>query len=220
MDKHIQMANYFNRIGDLINRPEVDRRGLRDLLWQIQREPVRNIHPVTKEIWEQVIYYITEVADDDESETYNENMDFLSETLEEVPKIILSESTHKKVDLLNLYIDKERRTEQEPQHNNLINIIRKIIQAAINLLFKNTRASTHTHRIFPEGEEDQEVPIKKGTNRRRGQLPPLITLKPSKKTQVIPKQDHHVKSNCQKMKEDKGKILPHSSFKTTTTHTT
>ena len=82
MDTHIQMANYFSRIWDLINRPEVDRRGLRDLLWQIQWEPVQNIHPITKEICEQVIYYITEVADDDESETYNENMDFLSETLE------------------------------------------------------------------------------------------------------------------------------------------
>ena len=87
LDTHIQLANYFSRIGDLINRTEVYRRGLRDLLWQIQWVPTQNIHPTTKEICEQVIYYITEVADNDEPETYNENMDFLSETLEEVPKI-------------------------------------------------------------------------------------------------------------------------------------
>ena len=148
------MANYFSRIGDLINRPEVDRRGLRDLLWQVQWEPVQNLHPITKEICEQVIYYITEVADDDESETYNENMDFLSETLEDVPKIILSESTHKRVDLLYLYMDKERRTEQEPQHNNLINIVRKIIQAAINFLFKTTRAGTQLPAASQNEGED------------------------------------------------------------------
>ena len=159
MDTHRQMANYFSRIKDLINRPEVDRRGLRDLLWQIQWEP-QNIHPITKDICEQVIYYITEVADDDESEAYNENMDFLSETLEEVPKIILSESTHKKVDLLNLYMDTERRTEQEPQHNDLINIVRKIIQATINLLFKTTRAGTQP-LAASQNEEDQQVPTQR-----------------------------------------------------------
>ena len=159
VDTHIQMANYFSRIEDLINRPEVDRRGLRDLLWQIQWEP-QNIHPITKDICEQIIYYITEVADDDESEAYNENMDFLSETLEEVPKIILSESTHKKVDLLNLYMDKESRTEQEPQHNDLINIVRKIIQSAINLLFKTTRARTQP-LAASQNEEDQQVPTQR-----------------------------------------------------------
>ena len=158
VDTHIQMANYFSRIEDLINRPEVDRRGLRDLLWQIQWEP-QNIHPITKDICEQVIYYITEVADDDESEAYNENMDFLSETLDEVPKVILSDSTHKKVDLLNLYMDTERRTEQEPQHNDLINIVRKIIQAAINLLFKTIRARTQLPEASQNEGEDQAVPI-------------------------------------------------------------
>ena len=156
------MANYFSHIGDLINRPEVNRRGLRDLLWQIHREPVQNIHPITKEICEQVIHYITEVADNEESETYNEYMDFLSETLEDVPKIILSASPRKRIDLMNLYIDKERLTALEPQHNHPINIARKIIQAAINILFKTTRTTTHTHRIFPDGERDQEVPIQRG----------------------------------------------------------
>ena len=162
VDTHIQMANYFSHIGDLINRPEVNRRGLRDLLWQIQRDPVRNIHPITKEICEQVIHYITEVADNEESETYNEYMDFLSETLEDVPKIILSASPRKRIDLMNLYIDKERLTALEPQHNHPINIARKIIQAAINILFKTTRTTTHTHRIFPDRERDQEVPIQRG----------------------------------------------------------
>ena len=100
------------------------------------------------------------MADDDESEAYNENMDFLSETLENVPNIILSDSTHKRVDLMNLYMDTERRTEQEPQHNNLINIVRKIIQAAINLLFKTTRARTQP-LTAPQNGEDQQVPTQR-----------------------------------------------------------
>ena len=58
-------------------------------------------------------------------------------------------------------MDTERRTEQEPQHNNLINIIRKIIQAAINLLFKTTRARTQLPAASHKEEEDQQVPTHK-----------------------------------------------------------
>ena len=98
------------------------------------------------------------MADDDESEAYNENMDFLSETLEDAPKIILSDSPHKRTDLQRLYIQMERMTEQQPQHNDLMDIVRKIILASGNLLFNTTRIGTHPHRISPNGQEDQEVP--------------------------------------------------------------
>ena len=158
LDTHLQMANYFSHIGVLIKRPTVNKIGLGDILWHIQWQPVQNIHPITKEICEQIIHYITEVADNDESQTYNKNMELLSETLEDVPKIILSESPRKRIDLLNLYIDKEKATEQKPQHNELINTVRKIIQAAINLLFKTTRARTQPLAASQNEEGDQEVP--------------------------------------------------------------
>ena len=83
------MADYFSHIREFLSMTETDRRGLQYLLWQIQREPVQSIHPITRDISEQLIHYITEEADDDKAEDYDENMDFLSEILHDATKIIL-----------------------------------------------------------------------------------------------------------------------------------
>ena len=153
------MANYLSHIGYLIKGPIVNRTGLGDLLWHIQWEPIQNIHPITKEIYEQIIHYITEVATNDEQPTYNKNMELLSKTLEDITKIILSESPRKRIDLLNLYINKEKEA-QQPQQNEMINTIRTTIQAVINLLFKTTRARTQP-LATSQNEEDQQVPTQR-----------------------------------------------------------
>ena len=49
--------------------------------------PMQNIHPITKETCEQIIHYITEVATNEEPQTYNKNMENLSNTLEDITKI-------------------------------------------------------------------------------------------------------------------------------------
>ena len=150
------MANYLSHIGCLTKGPIVNRTGLGDLLWHIQWEPPQNLHPTTKEICEQIIHHITEVTTNNEQPTYVKNMELLSGTLEDITKIILSESPRKRIDLLNLYMDKEKEA-QQPQQEEMI---RTTIQAAINLLFKTTRARTQLPAAsYKEEEEDQQVPI-------------------------------------------------------------
>ena len=118
---------------------------------------MKNIHPITKETCEQIIHYITEVATNEEPQTYNKNMELLSNTLEDITKIILSESPRKRIDLLNLYMDTEKEA-QQPQQNEMINTVRATIQAAINLLFKTTRTRTQPLTASQNEEGDQEVP--------------------------------------------------------------
>ena len=154
------MANYLSHIGYLIKGPTVNRSGLGDLLWHIQWEPPQNLHPTTKEICEQIIHYITEGATNDEQSTYNKNMELLSATLEDITKIIMSESRQMRIDLLNLYLNKEKEA-QQPQQNEMINTIRTTIQKVINLLFKTTRAKTQLPGASQKEEEDQQVPTQR-----------------------------------------------------------
>ena len=152
------MANYLSHIGYLTKGPIVNRTGLGDLLWHIQWEPIQNIHPITKEVCEQIIHYITEVATNEEPQTYNKNMENLSKTLEDITKIILSESPQKRIDLLNLYLDKGKNA-QQPQKNEMIT--QTAIQAVINLLFKTTRATVQLPKASQNEGEDQEVPLQR-----------------------------------------------------------
>jgi hypothetical protein len=151
------MANYLSNIGYLIKGPIINKTGLGDLLWHIQWEPIQDVHPITKEICEHIIHYITEVAPNDEQPTYGKNMELLSETLEDITKIILSESPQKRIDLLNLYINKEKEA-QQPQQNETVNMIRSTIQAVINHLFHTSRARTQLPTASHKKEEDQQVP--------------------------------------------------------------
>ena len=163
LDTHFQTANYLSHIGYLIKGPIVNRTGLGDLLWHIQWEPVQNIHPITKETCEQIIHYITEMAIKEEQSTYTKNMELLSKTLEDITKIILSEAPQKRIDLLNLYINREKEA-QQPQQNELVNTIRTTIQAVINLLFKTTRARIQLPTTSQQEKGDQQVP--KGTEQK------------------------------------------------------
>ena len=111
-NSHFQMANYLSHIGYLIKGPTISKTELRDLLWHLQWNPPLTLHPNTQRICEQILQYITEATANDEQPIENKNMTFLSKTLEDITKIILSESPQKRIDLLNLYINKKKR------HNN------------------------------------------------------------------------------------------------------
>ena len=151
------MANYLSNIGYLIKGPIINKTGLGDLLWHIQWEPIQEVHPNTKEICENIIHYITEVAPKDEQPTYGKNMKLLSETLEDITKIILSESLQKRIDLLNLYINKEKEA-QQLQQNDTINMIRATIQAIINHLFHSSKTQMQPPITSQKEKEDQQVP--------------------------------------------------------------
>ena len=162
-DSHFRMANYLSNIGYLIKGPTIHRTGLEELLQLIRWEPMNNIHPTTKETCEHIIHYITEVAPNDGQPTYDKNMELLSGTLEDITKIILSESPRKRIDLLNLYINKEKEAHQ-PQQNETVSMIRTTIQAIIHHLFSSSRARIQLPTTSQKEEEDQQVP--KGTEQK------------------------------------------------------
>jgi hypothetical protein len=81
-------------------------------------------------------------------------MGLLSKTLEDITKIILSESDQKSTDLLNLCINREREAQQLQQHET-INMIRTTIQAIINHLFHSSKAYKGDQQV-PKGTGQEE----------------------------------------------------------------
>ena len=154
------MANYLSHIGYLIKGPIISKTELGDLLRHLQWNPPQTLHPITQRICEQIIQNITEIINKDEPPIENRNMELLSKTLEDITKIILSESRQKRTDLLNLCINKEKEAQQLQQHET-INMIRTTIQAIINHLFHSSRAQRQLPTTSQKEKEDQQVP--KGT---------------------------------------------------------
>ena len=169
-DSHFRMANHLSHIGYLIKGPTVNRSGLGDLLWHIQWEPPQNLHPTTKEICKKIIHYITDGATNDEQSTYNKNMELLSVTLEDITKIIESESRQMRIDLLNLYLKKGKRSTttstkrngQYDQNNNSSNHRPPIQQ------LKSQNTTTHNFSKRRRGSTST-----KRNRKRRGKTPPL-----------------------------------------------
>jgi DNA repair exonuclease SbcCD nuclease subunit len=148
-NSELQMANYLSHIGYLIKGPIISKTELGDLLRHLQWNPPQTLHPNTQRICEQLIQNITEIINNDEP-PIDRNMELLSKTLEDITKIILSESRQKRTDLLNLCINKEKEA-QQLQQTETINLVRTTIQAIINHLF-------HSSRARPTEKEDQQVP--------------------------------------------------------------
>ena len=156
-NSHFQMANYLSHIGYIIKGPTISKTEVGDLLWHLQWNPPQTLHPNTQRICEQIIQYITEAIANDEQPIENKNMKLLSQTLEDITKIILSESRQKSTDLLNLCINKEKEA-QQLQQNDTINMIRTTIQAIINHLFHSSKAQRPLPTTSPKEKEDQQVP--------------------------------------------------------------
>jgi hypothetical protein len=64
----------YTNIRNLINRPNVDIRGLRNLLSKLQGEEEQNLHPITKDITERIVYYVIEVNYDDDKYVCKKNV--------------------------------------------------------------------------------------------------------------------------------------------------
>ena len=111
-NSEFQMANYLSHIGYLIKGPIISKTELGDLLRHLQWNPPQTLHPITQRICEQIIQNITEIVNKDEQPIQNRSIELLSKTLEDITKIILSESRQKSTDLLNLCINKEREAQQ------------------------------------------------------------------------------------------------------------
>ena len=157
---HIQMANGQLLQPNQINLTEADRRRLRYLLWQILRESTQSVPQITKDVSEQLIEYITEEADNEEEETFNKNMDFLSEILHDTTTILKSDSEKKRIDLEWVALKLERKAEKQPEYLVIMEIVRKIILAACKLLLYNTmiEPATQANTTSQKEEGDQKVP--------------------------------------------------------------
>ena len=153
--KYNTMIEYYLNVRNLINRPAVDIRGLRNLLTQVQQMEEQNMHPITRDIVEQIIYYIIEINYDEEENTRNDKMDMLAKTLEEVTNVIRSGSYNIEKDINDIWIEQGKLLEHEPDFDNLVDITRLITEATINLLFHTTRASLHPHWVSSDEEEEE-----------------------------------------------------------------
>ena len=157
VNKYNTMIEYYLNIRNLINRPAVDIRGVRNLLTKVQQMEEQNMHPITRDIVERTIYYIIEINYDEEENTRNDKMDMLAKTLEEVTNVIRSGTYNVEKDINNIWIEQGKLLEHEPDFDNLVDITRLITEATINLLFNTTRASLHPHWISSDEEEEEEI---------------------------------------------------------------
>ena len=152
------MVEMYNNIRNLINRPSVDTEGLRKLLSKVQGEKEQNMHPITRDITERIIYYVIEINSEDEEDTCNDKMDMLATNLDKITNVIRSGPILNKDEKINaVWINQGKLSEHEPEFDNLVDITKLITEATINLLYNTTRASLHPHWISSDEEEEEEL---------------------------------------------------------------
>ena len=157
VNKYNTMIKYYLNIRNLINRPTVDIRGVRNLLTKVQDMEEQNMHPITRDIMERTIHYIIEINYDEEENTRNDKMDMLAKVLEDVTNVIRSGSYNVQKDIKDIWFAQGKLLEHEPDFDNLVDITRLITEATINLLFNTKRASLHPHWISSDEEEEEEM---------------------------------------------------------------
>ena len=158
VNKYNKMVEMYNNIRNLINRPSVDTEGLRKLLSKVQGEEEQNLHPITRDITERIIYYVIEINSEDEEDTCNDKMDMLASNLDKITNIVRSGSIlNKEEEIKQVWFKQGELTEHEPAFDNLVDITRLITEATINLLYHTTRASLHPHWISSDEEEEEEL---------------------------------------------------------------
>ena len=157
MNKYNKMIEMYTNIRNMINRPKVDITGLRNLLSKVQGEEEQNLHPITKDITERIVYYIIEVNYEDEEEVLNDKMDMLASNLDKITNVIRSGSIlNKEAEINDVWIEQGKLSEHEPDFDNLVDITRLTTDATISLLYHTTRASLHPHWISSDEEEEVE----------------------------------------------------------------
>ena len=158
VNKYNKMVEMYNNIRNLINRPSVDTEGLRKLLSKVQGEEEQNLHPITKDITERIIYYVIEINSEDEEETCNDKMDMLASNLDKITNIVRSGSImNKKEEITKVWIEQGKLSEHEPDFNNLVHITELTADATINLLYHTKRECLYPHWTSSDEEEEEEL---------------------------------------------------------------
>jgi hypothetical protein len=158
VNKYNKMVEMYNNIRNLINRPSVDTEGIRKLLSKVQGEEEQNLHPITRDITERIIYYVIEINSEDEEETRNDKMDMLASNLDKITNIVRSGSImNKKEEITKVWIEQGKLSEHEPDFNNLVHITELTADATINLLYHTTRECLYPYWISSDEEEEEEL---------------------------------------------------------------
>ena len=153
-NKYNQMIEYFNKIKDELIKSEVNIGKLRQLQRQISQD--EDIYFITQDVVTKIIYYIIEVAYD-ENELQYEKFEYLAQVLKDSTEIIRSSSLNKKAELLRLRT-KCQIDNDSPFYDSLMHITTTTVTEVIKLLFNTTRAGLHPHWISSdEGEEDDQT---------------------------------------------------------------
>ena len=144
MNKYNQMIEYFNIIRDHLTQPEIKLNELRQLQRKISQD--ENIYFITQDIASKIIYFIIEIAYDEEETEYEEKCEYLAQALKDKTEIIRSGSYIKREELQRLR-RKCQTDNNSPFFSNLSHITTTIVTEAIKLLFATTRAGLHPHWV-------------------------------------------------------------------------
>ena len=146
-----EMIELYNLIRDILDEPRLDLNKLNDLLRQITLR--ENINYITKAIVNKIIYYIIEIAHDEEGVLEFEKFSHLANTLEEMTEIIKKENINKKAELLRAWIRCQNDGGiHSPFFNNLKYITKQIIKETKRLLLENNQPEQLVSDLDDEDE--------------------------------------------------------------------
>ena len=155
INKYNQMIEYFNIIRDHLTQPEIKLNELRQFQRKISQD--EDIYFITQDIASKIIYFIIEIAYDEEETEYEEKCEYLAQVLKDTTEIIRSGSYIKREELQRLR-RKCQTDNNSPFFSNLSHITTTIVTEAIKLLFATTRTGLHPHWVSSDEEEEENNP--------------------------------------------------------------
>ena len=128
------MIEYYNRIRDILDENVLDIQKCRDFLSQINLN--RDVNNISNNITCKIIYYLIEIAHDEEEMLLYEKCAHLANTLEEMVEILRGEHPNRKAALLRTWIKcATNRDTHSPFFNNLKYLTKDIIKETKRLIF-------------------------------------------------------------------------------------
>ena len=156
INKYNQMIEYFNIIRDHLTQPEIKLNELRQLQRKISQD--EDIYFITQDIASKIIYFIIEIAYDEEETEYEEKCEYLAQVLKDTTEIIRSDSYRDKREQLKRLRTQCQTDNDSPYFDNLGHITTCVVTEAIKLLFATTRAGLHPHWVSSDEEEEENNP--------------------------------------------------------------
>ena len=144
-NKFNEMIEHYNLIRSILEEPTIIMQKFRDLLGQINLN--EDMNEITKEVTKKIIYYIIEVAYDEEEQLDYEKFSMLKNTLEEMTEILKGEHLNRRAELLRSWIRCTTHSDTfTPFFNRHQHITKTIIKETKRLIFETRQ----TEQIVPD----------------------------------------------------------------------